>query len=500
MHMPEKAITEKEPRPPVIAVMGHIDHGKSSLLDYIRKTKVVESEAGGITQHLSAYEVTHAAKEGESRKITFLDTPGHEAFQKMRSRGSAVADIAILVVSSEDGVKPQTLDAHRAIIEGNIPFVVALTKIDKPSANVERAKASLLENGIYLEGMGGDIPFVPISSKSGEGIPELLDVVLLLADLAELSGTPAHPAAGIVIESHTDPKKGIAATLIVKDGTLKSGQYVVAGKSIAPTRLMADFAGKNIKSASLSSPVTISGFSGLPAIGTEFVSFDDKREAEEYARSAEDAAPDSAEEHHKKKITLALVVKADVSGSIEAIEHELLKRNDDDVEVRIVARGVGTITENDVKFAGSEGKGAVIGFNTAPDNAALEWSRRLSIEIATFSVIYKLGEWVDRQIEAIREELAPFEPSGHAKVLKIFSASKQGQLVGARVEAGVIRAGFPCTIVRDGEIVEKGRIESIRVVKDEVAEVLSGKECGAVVLAGTPIMAGDIIESLPQPV
>jgi translation initiation factor IF-2 len=260
--------------------MGHIDHGKSTLLDYIRNTKVADSEAGGITQHLSAYEVEHTLATGKTKKITFLDTPGHEAFQHLRSRGSKAADIAILVVSAEDGVKPQTLEALAAIQEAAIPYIVAITKIDKPNANIERVKNSLLENGIYLEGLGGNIAYVPISSKSGDGIPALLDLLLLAAELEELTGDATKTAEGIIIESHRDPKKGISATLIIKNGTLKSGTFVIAGRAMAPLRLIQDFKGKQIKEATFSSPVTVVGWNDIPPVGEIFVCIASKKEAE----------------------------------------------------------------------------------------------------------------------------------------------------------------------------------------------------------------------------
>jgi translation initiation factor IF-2 len=262
-------------RPAIVAVVGHIDHGKSTLLDYIRKTNVVAGEAGGITQHLSAYEATH-----NGRSITFLDTPGHEAFRAMRSRGLTAADVAILVVSAEDGVKPQTLEALSLISEAKIPYIVALTKIDKPGANSERTKMSLLENNVFLEGLGGEVPWVAVSSKSGEGIPELLDLILLAAELEGLDADPAKPGSGLVIEAHMDGRRGNTATLIVKDGSIKSGEYIVCGDAMAPVRIMENFLGKNIKEARPSQPVRIIGFSSLPEVGTPWRVVETKKEAE----------------------------------------------------------------------------------------------------------------------------------------------------------------------------------------------------------------------------
>lgn len=275
----------KTPRAPVIAVMGHIDHGKSSLLDYIRKTNVIAGEAGGITQHVSAYEVVHKAPDGKEHKITFLDTPGHEAFQALRMRGVQIADIAILVVSAGDGVKPQTLDALKCILEAKIPYIVAINKIDLPDANIDRTKQSLAENEIFIEGYGGDIPAVPISAKTGEGIDELLDMMILVADLADLTGESDVTGEGIVLESHLDAKKGIAATLIIRTGTVSQGMFVVAGESISPVRIMENFLGKNIREATFSSPICIIGWDTLPPVGASFKTFGTRKEAESYVQN-----------------------------------------------------------------------------------------------------------------------------------------------------------------------------------------------------------------------
>ena len=277
-----KNLSNTKVRPPIVVVMGHVDHGKSTLLDYIRKSNVVESEAGGITQRISAYEVTRKDEKGNDRTITFLDTPGHEAFSKMRTRGANAADIAILVVSAEDGVKAQTVEAYNTIIESKLPYIVAINKIDRPNANIEKTKNDLLEKGIYLEGMGGDIPFVPISAKVGTGVNDLLDMILLIADMNEFTGNPSHNASGVVIEAKRDPKRGISASCIIKDGTLKSGMFIAAGDSLVTTRIMENFLGKPIKEATFSSPIKLVGFESMPEVGTTFESFKTKKEAEEY--------------------------------------------------------------------------------------------------------------------------------------------------------------------------------------------------------------------------
>src|SRR3989344_1393800 len=344
-------------RPPIIVVMGHIDHGKSTLLDYIRKTNVVADEAGGITQHLSAYEVLHKNERGEDRKITFLDTPGHEAFQKMRLRGAEVADIAILIVSAEEGVKAQTLEAYASIKEAGLPLVVAINKIDRPNANIERTKQSLAENEIYLEGLGGDIPWVPVSAKVGTGIPELLDIMLLVADMQELTADPEKLAEGIVIETQRDPRKGISATLIITNGTLRSGIFLTSGNALSPVRIFEDFLGNPIKEARFSTPVRIVGWSDLPEIGGTFSSFETKKEAEQAltqkeitAEKKEKVVEENTEEE-KEHVTIPVILRADAAGSLDAIEHELKKLESETVTIRIVSKGVGAVSEGDVKAA-----------------------------------------------------------------------------------------------------------------------------------------------------
>ncbi|MDQ5949816.1 MAG: Translation initiation factor, partial [Patescibacteria group bacterium] len=267
-------------RPPVVVIMGHIDHGKSTLLDYIRKSNIVDKEAGGITQHLSAYEVIHKDEKGESRKITFLDTPGHAAFSGMRERGATVADIAILIVSAEDGVKAQTIEALNTIVEAKVPYLVAINKIDRPGANVEKAKMELMEKGVYLEGYGGNIPYVEISAKAGTNIPALLDTILLVADMENFTGDSSKTARGIVIESNMDPKRGISATMVIKDGTLSKGMFLVVEDAIVATRIMEDFLGKTISEVSMCAPVRLIGFDKVPAVGSVFESFNTKKEAE----------------------------------------------------------------------------------------------------------------------------------------------------------------------------------------------------------------------------
>ncbi len=493
--MPTKNTEPHTHRPPVVVIMGHIDHGKSSLLDYIRKTNVVATEVGGITQRLSAYEVVRRAEDGAERSITFIDTPGHEAFRAMRSRGAGVADIAVLVISAEEGVKPQTLEAHASIVESNIPFVVAVTKIDKPNANVERTKASLLEHGIYLEGMGGTVPVAAVSSKTGAGIPELLDLILLVADLADLTLDAAASASGVVIESHLDAKKGISATLIVKSGTLAAGSCIVTGSSWSPVRIMENFLGAGIRTAGPSTPVRIIGWSSLPEVGSVFEVAATKRDAEARAQAYAQAAKKGAvaDESTGDRAEFPVVVKANSLGSLEAVLHELGKIPSDRVRLRILASGVGTISENDVKRAGTNNQPAVFGFSVRADGPATDLAERLGVGIETFDIIYKLAERVAELTLARTPKVATEEVTGKAKVLKVFGAMRDKQVAGGRIEEGALAPGNLCHIVRRGERIGRAKILGLQQQKVAVARVESG-EFGMEAQSKLEIAPGDSIE------
>ena len=495
-------------RPPIVAIVGHIDHGKSTLLDYVRKTTVVEGEAGGITQHLSAYEATHpstSSGQAINHKITFLDTPGHEAFSGMRARGLEAADVAILVVSSEDGAKPQTVEALKLINEAGLPYIVALTKIDKPGSNIEKAKMSLLEHQIFLEGLGGEVPWVGISSKTGEGVPELLDLILLQAEIKGLSSDPAAAGAGLVIEAHVDPKRGATATLIVRDGHIASGGFVVAGAAFAPVRIMENFVGKPIKEALPGSPVRIVGFSTLPAIGAHFTTVDSKKEAESKAsqqgsaKKSSDlhpaATPETAEE--VTKLVLPLVIKTDVAGVGEAVMHELNKiPSDGRLEVRVILRGVGSITENDIKLVGG-GKtpGIVLGFNVKVEREAQVLAQRQGVQIATFDIIYKLAEFLAEELEKRRPLIESEVVAGAAKVLKFFSGQKGRVVLGGRVEEGALKLHQEVKIIRRDVEIGRGTISSLQANKKDVKEVEAGNEFGAMLKTQALPAAGDRLES-----
>jgi translation initiation factor IF-2 len=461
-------------RPPVIAVMGHIDHGKSSLLDYIRKANVVAGEAGGITQHVAAYIAVH-----NDRPVTFLDTPGHEAFKALRSRGAAAADIAILVVAADEGVMPQTLDALSAIQEVKIPFIVAITKIDKNNADIDRTKHSLLEHGIYLEGLGGDIAFAPISSKTGEGIPELLDLVLLAADLLELTADTEKSATGFVLESTQDPKRGAGATLIIKDGTLAFGGYVVAGDAYAPIRFIEDFRGKRIETAGPSEPVRISGFSKLPKAGSLFSIALSKKEAEVLVREQEKekAAAKEVVGTQEGMTELPLIVKADVAGSVDAILHELKKVTHERGNIRVVASGVGSVSEGDVKTANASGA-VIVAFHVGTDAIARDLAERTSISILPFSIIYELSDTITKLLTERIPSLSVEKEVGRALVLKNFSSSAKKHVLGARHVSGTLSLGDRIKIMRKNEELGRGSITNLQQARADVKEVKTEGDFG----------------------
>ncbi len=483
---------QKVVRQPVIAVMGHIDHGKSTLLDYIRKTHVVDSEAGGITQHLSAYEVTHTDSTGTPRHITFLDTPGHEAFQSMRSRGATVADIVILVVSAEDGVKAQTKEALKAIQQAKIPYIVAITKIDKTNADVERVKMNLIENEIYIEGFGGDTPYVAVSAKTGKGVSELLDMMLLVADIAELTYDPNKKAEGIVIEAHRDPKRGIAATLLIKDGTLNPGEYVVSGSVIAPLRIVEDFAGNKRNEASAGSPISVIGFSDVPEVGATFVAVTTKKEAEDLAREAIHVLPNDGAETGDDRMVLPIIIKADALGSIDAIKHEIGKIDQSRVSLRTVHASVGDINESDVQRAVADaGNALVVGFGVGMDAAAREVARRDGVTTHTFTIIYELAEWIAKEAKERTPMRSTNVEVSYSKILKVFSSVRNTYVLGARVERGTLTKKSTVHLMRNNEEVGKGTIEGLQAQKQATTSVSQGQECGVQVTLSSAPQPGD---------
>ncbi len=490
----------KTPRPPVVAVMGHIDHGKSTLLDYIRKTNVVEGEAGGITQHLGAYEVLHTTKEGTTHPITFLDTPGHEAFKGIRSRGANVADIGILIVSAEEGVKPQTVEALGLIKKAGIPYVVAITKIDKPGANLERTKQSLAEHEIYVEGYGGDIPFVAISSKTGEGIPDLLDLILLVAEMSDLQSLEGAPMSGVVIESNIDKKKGIYATIIVKEGTLQKGNIVVTETAFTPSRRIEDFLGQSVEKATPGTPVVIVGWDSVPHVGAKCFVVQNKREAEDYIASEGEKKKkrpnNTATTILVQTAILPLVIKADTGGSLEAIEAEIQKQATEKVTIKIVSRGIGSINESDLKSASGSGEPAVVGFNVDIDAPAQGVFDRGGIKVQTFDIIYKLGEWVAELVKTRTPKVTIVTVKGNVRILKIFTTEKDRQVIGGKVTEGILETGDEFNILRRGSPIGKGRVKELQRFKEKTTTIPKDSEFGAFVSTSIEIMPGDHLEAV----
>lgn len=483
-------------RPPVVVIMGHIDHGKSTLLDYIRKSNIVAKEAGGITQHLGAYEVVHSTQ-GKERKITFLDTPGHEAFCTIRERGAHVADIAILVVSAEDGVKPQTVEALKCIQAEKIPFIVAMNKIDKPGADVEKTKQTLAEFEIYVEGYGGDVPAIPISALKGTGIPELLDMIILVSDMGDFKANPDKIAEGAIIEAGLDTQKGIYATLLIKDGTLKSGMAIGAEDSYAPVRILEDYQGKAIKTATFSSPVRVIGFNKIPHVGAPFTAYENKKEAEENALAWKPSAQKVTQKRtfsDETVITVPFVLKADAIGSLEGIKHELGKINEPKVAVKIVTEGIGNINEGDVKTAQSDPNIIILSFNAKPDAKAKSILERSTIRVESFNIIYNLIEFIKKTVaEKVPKEYID-EISGTAKVLALFSKAKDKQILGGKVQQGSLLLGAEVKILRRDAEIGRGKIKELQQQKAKAEEVREGYEFGTLIESKIEIAVGDKIQ------
>lgn len=498
--MAAKKETTKVERPPIITIMGHVDHGKSTLLDYIRKTSIVETEAGGITQCLSAYEVHHKDKDNNEKRITFIDTPGHAAFSQMRYRGASVADIAILVVSAEDGVKQQTKEAFASIKDAGVPYIVAINKIDLPGANVEMTKQNLAENNIFVEGYGGDVPFVPISAKTGEGVDDLLDMMLLVSEMEGLEGDEGVNAKGVIIESHLDPKKGVSATIVIKDGVLKGGMHVVAEDSMSPVRIFENFLGKAIKEALFSSPIRIIGWSKLPDVGSAFTSYTTKKEAEEAVKkNIQDLKSGAIKITPGKTIEgmfiLPLIIKADVAGMVEAIEKEIEKIQHDNIAIKIIGSGSGDITENDIKLSCGAKNTIIIGFNVKADAKARELAERMGVSIELFDIIYKLTEWLEEEIKKRAPKVLVEETVGKAKIMKVFSKTKNKQVVGGKVLEGVLKTKAAVKIMRRENNIGKGEIMELQQAKTKAKTVEEGNEFGTMIESATEIAPGDIIEA-----
>src|SRR5215210_4356741 len=488
-------------KPPVVTVMGHVDHGKTSLLDRIRRANVQSGEAGGITQHIGAYQV-----ESDGRKVTFIDTPGHEAFTEMRARGARVTDVVVLVVAADDGIMPQTAEAIEHARAAGVPMVVALNKIDVPNANQDRVLGELSERELVPEVYGGDTVTVAVSAKTGEGIDELLENILVVAELEDLKANPKAPASGYVIEGERDQGRGPVATLLLSRGTLQKSDAVLAGTAYGRVRAMLDFMGNRVKEAGPGTPVEILGLSGVPEAGTRFEVVDHERIARDRAQQAEERLrrQELAQGGTRRTLEellgeggtqdLNLVVKADVAGSVEALKEALAKLSTDEVRVNIVRSGVGALTDSDVML-GSASDGILLGFNVRPTNTAKQVAEREGVEIRTYDVIYKALEEIEA---AMRGMLAPEtaeNETGTAEVRAIFRVPTVGTVAGCYVTRGEISRNNRVRVVRDGIVIYEGNIASLRRFRDDVRSVREGFECGIGIENFNDVKEGDVLES-----
>ncbi len=487
-------------RPPVVTIMGHVDHGKTKLLDAIRQTNVVDTEAGQITQHIGAYQV-----EIHGQKITFLDTPGHEAFTAMRARGAQVTDIAILVVAADDGVMPQTLEAINHAKAAGVPIVVAINKIDKPTANPDRVKQQLADNGVIIEGWGGDVVCVPVSAKRGDGISDLLENLLIVAEILELKADPDRPAIGVVIEARLDSSRGPMATVLVQTGTLEIGDYVVVGDMWGKVKAMFDDKGKRVKKVGPSTPVGVLGLSSVPQAGDSLTVVGGEKEARvEVQRRQKEKEMSSASRTPKLSNLFAqiqagnvkelnIILKTDVQGSIEPIRDSLERLGSGETKVRIVHFGSGSITENDVLLAIAS-KGIIIGFNARPEPGAKRLAELEGVDIRSYQVIYTLVEDIEKALAGMLEPTYVDVVEGHGEVRATFS-TRQGKIAGVYVTDGKISRGAMARVIRKGQPVFEGQVSSLKHFKENVREIAAGFECGVGVEGFPEFEVGDIIET-----
>ena len=491
-------------RPPVVCVMGHVDHGKTSLLDAIRQTNVTAREAGGITQHIGASVI-----EINGRKITFLDTPGHEAFTAMRMRGAQSTDIAILVVAADDGVMPQTVEAINHAKAAGVEIIVAINKIDKPSANIERVKQELSEYELIPEDWGGTTPFVPVSAKTGEGIDDLLEMILLTAEVSELKANPNRAARGLVIEAQLDKGKGPVATILVQKGTLHVGDFIAAGACNGKVRAMMDDKGRRVKQAGPSTPVEILGLGDVPNAGEVLMSFENDKEAKNFAAAFVSENKNRLLEETKGKLSLdnlfdqiqasdlkelPIIVKADVQGSVEAVKQRLVKISNDEVVVRVIHGGVGAVNESDVSLAATS-NAIIIGFNVRPDTTAKQLAEQEGVDLRLYRVIYQAIEDVEAAMKGMLDPVFEEKVIGHAEIRQIFKASGVGNIAGSYVLDGMFQRGCKVRISREGKQIYEGELASLKRFKDDVKEVKAGFECGLVFDKFNEIQELDMVEA-----
>ncbi len=497
--------SENKKRAPIVAVVGHIDHGKSSLLDFIRKSKVVDGEAGGITQHIAAYEVDWRDGDGKPTKITFLDTPGHAAFSSMRERGAQIADIAILVVSAEDGAKAQTKEAYDTVEKAGLPVIVAVNKIDKLGANLEMVKNSLGNMGILLETWGGTIPYVPVSAKIGTGIDELLDLIVLQSEIIDLNFNEQDEASGVVLESFVDSKRGNSATLILKAGAIHKGSLVQTGMALAPTRIMENFLGNAVQTAQAGQAVKVVGFDNVPNAGDLFKSYDKKRDAEAAQEEAvimmkEGKMQDNSHQEYlfmdENTYVVPVIIKTDVIGTLEAVEKEIGKIQIDNIKIKIISRGVGPINEKDIQSAIADKNSCIIAFHTTIDKKAREMSEIHGIKINSFDIIYKLSEWIEEFSKNAKPKKEIEEVVGSLKVIRVFNRSKDAQVIGGKVYSGSLKNKSTIQIVRRDVVLGKGRVVELQQFKQPILEVKEGTECGLMIDSKYDIAEGDFIQMI----
>ncbi len=488
-------------RPPVVTIMGHVDHGKTTLLDYIRKSKVTETEFGGITQHIGAYQVEH-----DGEKITFIDTPGHAAFTEMRARGASVTDIVIIIVAADDGVMPQTKEAVDHALSANVPIIVAVNKIDKPEANVEKIMTGMAEIGITPEQWGGKYPFVNISAHTGEGVETLLETISLISEMNNLRANPNRYAIGSVIESRVDKNIGGIASILIQNGTLRLGDPIVVGTAFGKVRTMKNDRGESIVEAGPSTPVEITGLSDNPIAGDKFMAFETETEAKHVAEKRADIV----KANKNKKETLSLddlfakinagqkeinvVLKADVRGSEEAVKNALEKIDVEGVRIKVIRSGIGTITESDVVLANAS-NAIIIGFNVSPSSITKEIAKEYNVEIRLYTIIYKAVEEMELAMKGMLDPEFEEKILGTAEIRKIFKFSKVGNIAGVSVTDGIMKNGANVRVIRDGIVIFDGKIASIQREKDTVKEVKKGFECGITLENYSDIKEGDILEN-----
>ncbi len=500
-------------RPPIVVVLGHVDHGKTALLDYIRKTKVAEKESGGITQHIGAYQV-----ERDNKLITFIDTPGHEAFSQMRSRGAKVADIAILVIAAEEGIKPQTKEVISHIKKYKMPLVVAFNKIDKPQANAAKVAGQLTEQGIIVESQGGEVPAVNISAKSGQGIDELLEMLLLVAEMEELKADLKKSARGVVVESYLDPKRGPTATFLVGDGVFKKGDFVICGDSYGKIRILENFRGDSINKALPSMPALIVGLNEVPVVGERFEVAHSEKEAREKAKkkaaeqvkkieptkkepdkqaTTEEGEQEEKQEEQEEQKALNLVLKTDVKGSLEAIEETLNNIEQQEVKINILKSEVGDISESDIKQAYSS-DAIIIGFRIKIPSLISKLANRQNVKIKSFDVIYELIEELKKELAKLLKPEIVKNKLGKLKVIAIFKKEKVKMIIGGKVISGKAINGAKVDVVRNKQKITTGRISQLQHNKKAVPEVGKGKEAG-IMFEGEPVIEdGDVLEIYQQ--